>query len=128
MPPTLVTLGCTISTAPAWKAWANWNEVVQFSPAAIGSEPRRLDSAAKSSGGYTGSSTQVRLRASRRSRLRSTNSTDQAQFTSTQIFLSGPATRRQASMMSRSISCSLILLNPAAITSRQVMVASSSVP
>ncbi|MCY1313608.1 hypothetical protein D9M70_641480 [compost metagenome] len=51
IPPTFVTLGCTISTAFTWKALANWNAVVQFSPAAIGIEPRRLDSAWKSSGG-----------------------------------------------------------------------------
>jgi hypothetical protein len=95
-PPTLVTLGCATSTAPASTRARNPNAVDSFSPPAIGTEvaARTRASPAKSSGGHTGSSSQRRPSGSSRRAIAMASSTDQGQFVSSMSATSSPTASR----------------------------------
>ncbi|MNL67174.1 hypothetical protein D3C87_1917360 [compost metagenome] len=83
MPPTLVTLGCTESTAPALSACSNWKALHQFSPADSETPwPRKLFKVAKSSGGKIGSSSQASCSSASFGNQARVSAIDQLQFTS----------------------------------------------
>ena len=95
MPPILLTLGCTKSTAPAAIILRKSEELVAFSPIAIGTPVALRSFAAdlKSSGGQIGSSTQCGFDAFMAATGASASPGSQAQLVSTLIGMFGPGHR-----------------------------------
>src|SRR3954469_11988427 len=96
MPPILLTLGCTKSTAPAAIMLRKSEELVAFSPMAIGTPValRSFAAASKFSGGQIGSSTQCGFDAFIAATGASASPGNQAQLVSTLIGMLGPVTEQ----------------------------------
>jgi hypothetical protein len=103
-------LGCTKSVAPAATILRKSSTPLAFSPIANGTPVARLSaaSAAKSSGGQIGSSTQYGFDGAIAATAAVAWSAVQAQLVSTMIGMSGPATSRAVATASAVRSCSLM--------------------
>src|SRR4029079_5052417 len=96
MPPILLTLGCTKSTAPAAIILRKSEELVAFSPMAIGTPValRRFAADSKSSDDQSGSSTKCGFDAYIAAPGASSSPGSHAQLVSTLIGIFGPVTER----------------------------------